>query len=200
VGAHDLGRVLRSAAHRAQAGGPGEAVGEQGVAPRRARGEQVVAAGADQPVDGVTRQPRRLVVGAHDAAGGVEAQHGVGEGARVAHERCGAPARRWRAASKHRTVHAIPTLSDSLRPPIGTCTNPSRWSSTPSGRPLDSLPITSADPARSWSVYAAPRRATAPRRHRPAAANASSTCSGAPPTTSGTWNRAPADARTHLGL
>ena len=105
--------------------------------------------------------------------------------------------RRRRATSKHRTAAAMATLRLSARPTCGMVTVPS--TGTPAGIPWASLP---EHQRRRGGSRAASSYGTPPvRRRGPAAARrAREASAGATSTTTGTWNSAPAEARTTLGL
>ena len=110
--------------------------------------------------------------------------------------------RRWRAASKHRTVPAMATLSDSADGPLnGIVTSASSWPASSGGRPCASLPRTSATGAGQVDLVGrgpAGRRSSRCTVARPAR-SAPSTSTGSSPSTIASPKIAPADERTTFG-
>ena len=100
------------------------------------------------------------------------------------------------AASKHKTVAAMATLRLSARPGCGMVTRPSTAQSRRQAVRLV------AEYQRARAARAAPRRRGRPpwRRHRGAARPTRPARRGRTSTTTGTWNSAPAEARTTFGL
>ena len=167
--------LLGKAAHRTQVGRRVPPVRPDRPALGVARVEDLAAVAADEVVDGVPRQPDGGGVGGEDPPIGVEPQDGVGEevGELGCRHRAVTANRRCRAASKHSTAAAMPTLSDSVRPAIGIVTRSSTRSSISAGEPVGLVAEDEGDRARevdlavvASAVHGRGESSHAPARHR----------------------------------